>query len=408
MKPNKELSVLLSVFLCVSMVLTPVGVLADETPAPSEEQTTEATEKPETKETEKPTVKETKKPEPTEKTVESTEKSEPEVKETEPTEGKNPEATEEKTPEPTEDKKVDPSETKTTEEIKESPAETTEETETPSVKGKIPEQNVKKKAKNEGNTALSGRYDIAVVWTYENGTITFNKSFDTQNPTYALNEGNISVSIGDGVVDSYYEDEYGKFKTCFDNATNCVIGEGIESIGEWLFSGHKKLTSLTIAKSVKEVGYFAFNNCKSLKTVTITKELYDEIVMTPRLYTIGTAERFDNDGRDIHFIFSTQAENPLKVKGKTATVKYKKLRKKNKTLSVSKVIAFTKKGQGKLTYAKVSGNKKILINKTTGKITVKKKIKKKTYKVKVRIKAAGNEQYKPSGWKTVTFKIKVK
>ncbi len=100
--------------------------------------------------------------------------------------------------------------------------------------------------------------------------------------------------------------------------------------------------------------------------------------------------------------------NPLAVKGKTAKVKYKKLKKKNQTLSSSKVITFTKKGQGALTYSKVSGNKKITINKTTGKVTVKKKLKKGTYKVKVRVKAAGNTNYNPSGWKTVTFKIKVK
>ena len=99
--------------------------------------------------------------------------------------------------------------------------------------------------------------------------------------------------------------------------------------------------------------------------------------------------------------------NPLKIKGKTSTVKYSKLKKKNQTLSVGKVISFTKKGQGKVTYAKASGNKKIIINKKTGKVTVKKKLKKGTYKVKVKVKAAGNSKYKPVT-KTVTFKIKVK
>ena len=39
---------------------------------------------------------------------------------------------------------------------------------------------------------------------------------------------------------------------------------------------------------------------------------------------------------------------------------------------------------------------------------VKKKLKKGTYKVKVKIKAAGNANYKASGIKTVTFTIKVK
>ena len=103
-----------------------------------------------------------------------------------------------------------------------------------------------------------------------------------------------------------------------------------------------------------------------------------------------------------------KANNPLSIKGKTAAVKYKKLKKKNQKLAVTKVITFTKKGQGKLTYTKASGNKKISISKTTGKVTVKKGLKKGTYKIKVKVKAAGNANYNASTWKTATFKIKVK
>ena len=103
-----------------------------------------------------------------------------------------------------------------------------------------------------------------------------------------------------------------------------------------------------------------------------------------------------------------KATNPLAVKAKTAKVKYSSLKKKAQTLAVSKVVTFSKKGQGTLTYAKSSGNKKITINKKTGKVTVKKGLKKGTYKVKMKIKAAGNANYKASSYKTVTFKIQVK
>ena len=51
--------------------------------------------------------------------------------------------------------------------------------------------------------------------------------------------------------------------------------------------------------------------------------------------------------------------------------------------------------------------KKIVINSKTGNITVKKGLKKGTYKVKVKVTAAGNTDYKKVT-KTVTFKIKVK
>ena len=103
-----------------------------------------------------------------------------------------------------------------------------------------------------------------------------------------------------------------------------------------------------------------------------------------------------------------KANNPLSIKGRNATVKSKKLKKKAQNLAVTKVIKFTKKGQGKLTYTKASGNKKITISKTTGKVTVKKGLKKGTYKVKVTVKAAGNANYNASAVKSVTFKIKVK
>ncbi len=56
---------------------------------------------------------------------------------------------------------------------------------------------------------------------------------------------------------------------------------------------------------------------------------------------------------------------------------------------------------------KSGGNKKITINKTTGKVTVKKKLKKGTYKIKVKVTAAGNSNYKTLT-RTVTFKLKVK
>ena len=52
-----------------------------------------------------------------------------------------------------------------------------------------------------------------------------------------------------------------------------------------------------------------------------------------------------------------KAANPLKIKGKTATIRYKKLKKKAQTLTANKVITFTKKIGDKKTY-KLSSAKK--------------------------------------------------
>ena len=98
--------------------------------------------------------------------------------------------------------------------------------------------------------------------------------------------------------------------------------------------------------------------------------------------------------------------NPLKVTSKTATVKYANVKKKAQTLAVKNVLT-VKNAQGTVAYVKSSGNSKITINKTTGKVTVKKGLKKGTYSVKVKVTASGDDNYK-AGSNTVTFKIKVK
>lgn len=169
---------------------------------------------------------------------------------------------------------------------------------------------------------------------------------------------------------------------------------GIEKIGHSAFQG-TDIERLTIPSSVTSMGSGIIAGCSKLKDIKITKELYDKYY--------NSMGKNPNDFTPDFYI-----ANPMTVKGKTAKVKYKKLRKKAKTLSVSKVIKITKRGQGSLLYAKVKGNKKITINRTTGKVTVKKKIKRGTYKVKIKVIATGNDTYRDSGWKTVTVKIKVK
>ena len=103
-----------------------------------------------------------------------------------------------------------------------------------------------------------------------------------------------------------------------------------------------------------------------------------------------------------------KAANTFKPSGLTTTVKYSKVKKASQKLKRSKVIKFVKSGQGNKTYIKSKGNKKITISKTTGKVTVKKGLTKGNYQVTVKVKAAGNSNYKASTTKKVTFTIKVK
>ena len=95
----------------------------------------------------------------------------------------------------------------------------------------------------------------------------------------------------------------------------------------------------------------------------------------------------------------------MKVTGKTIKVKRKTL--KEKAVTVKATTAFKITGaQGKRTFTKQKGSKKLTVKKN-GTIIVKKKTRKGTYKVKVRVKAAGNANYK-SSTKTVTVTVRVK
>ena len=137
-------------------------------------------------------------------------------------------------------------------------------------------------------------------------------------------------------------------------------------------------------------------------------------------------ENFDKAPRDYYgamtFVLGKYA-NPLSVKAKSKTlpVKYKKLRKKAQVIKGSKVLSFKNKGKGKITVQRYTvkriskkgtksskAKKYFVIGSKTGKLTVKKGLKKGTYKVTVRVKAAGNADYKASAWKKVAFNVKVK
>lgn len=101
-----------------------------------------------------------------------------------------------------------------------------------------------------------------------------------------------------------------------------------------------------------------------------------------------------------------KAANTISAAGKTAKVKKSKVKKKKQTLAISK-LATISRAQGAVTYTKLGGSGKLSINGTTGKVTVKKKTKKGTYKMHVRITASGNGNYEAAS-RYVTLTVKVK
>ena len=125
----------------------------------------------------------------------------------------------------------------------------------------------------------------------------------------------------------------------------------------------------------------------------------------------GLTDAFDDPlilAEGIYEYDFAKASNPLDVSGNDVKVKYKKLKKKTQYVKASKAISGLNTARGKLTYTKASGNKKISVNKNTGKITIKKGLKKKTYKITVNVMASGNYGYDASEVQQVIITIKVK
>lgn len=98
----------------------------------------------------------------------------------------------------------------------------------------------------------------------------------------------------------------------------------------------------------------------------------------------------------------TKAANTLKVKAKQVKLKAKSLKKKKQIIKVKKAFTVTN-AKGKVSYKKISGNKKITVS-STGKITVKKGLKKGKYNIKVRVIAKGDTNYNS---KTVNVTVKI-
>ena len=98
--------------------------------------------------------------------------------------------------------------------------------------------------------------------------------------------------------------------------------------------------------------------------------------------------------------------NPMQVHAMNATVKEEKLASHKK---VFKRVVRVENAAGAVGYSKVAkgSSKRLVVNASTGAITVKKGTKKGTYRVKVSVSAAGDSQYLPAT-ETVVVKVHVK
>ncbi len=155
----------------------------------------------------------------------------------------------------------------------------------------------------------------------------------------------------------------------------------------------RKLSQIC-CKMLTSLGSQSFSYMDNLKTVSVDEKLSSK-----------DYDAFAGYATDLKYV--SLKTNPFKASDKKVTVKAKKIKTKAKTLGAGSVYKVTP-SETVLYAEKVSGNKKITVNKLNGNITVAKKTKKGTYKIKVKIMSTGNATYKASDWKTVTVTVKVK
>ena len=106
-----------------------------------------------------------------------------------------------------------------------------------------------------------------------------------------------------------------------------------------------------------------------------------------------------------------KAANPISVNGKTATVKYKKLKKKAQTVSAASVMSVWN-AKGKVTYSlssvsKAKYRKYFSVNASNGNVTIRKKLRRGTYTLTVRVNAAGDNNYN-AGARNAVYRIRVR
>ncbi|MCR5340960.1 MAG: leucine-rich repeat domain-containing protein [Saccharofermentans sp.] len=171
------------------------------------------------------------------------------------------------------------------------------------------------------------------------------------------------------------------------------LNYGLKSIGQEAFGTISTLKAISIPSSVTNLGFGILSGCSGV-AVTYVPELRTQF---PDAFTgiAGTPSFID------------LKENTIAVTGKLATVKAKKVKKKAQKIAAAKLYTFTEPGIGGHLFAKVSGNKKIAVA-SNGVITVKKKLKKGTYTVRVKVMATGDLEHRDSGWQIITVKVKVK
>ena len=173
--------------------------------------------------------------------------------------------------------------------------------------------------------------------------------------------------------------------TIVDNAAAAGAVAKIDAIG----------TVTVDSKATIDAARAAYDALTPYQKALVPQEKYDTLVNAEVAYKQAVEK-------------ANMKDNTITAKGKTVSLKVKNLKKKNQAIAITKA-ATVSGAQGAVTYSKIKADKnngKFAVA-SNGKITVKKGLKKGTYKLQVKASAAGDETHNP-GSATFTTTIKVK
>ena len=226
------------------------------------------------------------------------------------------------------------------------------------------------------------------VTVYDGSSVLSSSDYDAAYEEGRINAGTYSVIV---TMKGNYS---GSASKTFDISAKSITPTIVLSNDSYIYDGTQKTPAVTV-----------YDGSKALSSGDYMVTYQDGRV-NAGTYTVSVTLKGNYTGSESASYDISKAGNSMSVSGKTAKVKYRKLKKKTQKLSVSKVLNLSG-GEGTITYTKVSGNKKITINQATGKVKIKKKLRKGTYKVYVKVIAAGDANYNPAET-TVMIRIKVK
>lgn len=197
------------------------------------------------------------------------------------------------------------------------------------------------------------------------------------------------------------------------DANHCWPGGGTERMPvSWKVSPKSVTPSVLLAKSSYAYTGKAVTPVVTVKagSTTLRKDADYTVSYASGRKNVGTYKvsvtlKGNYKGSGSASFSIVKAANPMTAKAVARAAKYSDVKKKAVVVACPLKVS---KAEGKATYAKASGSSSALtIDKTSGKVTVKKGTKKGTYTIKVKVSAAGNANYK-AGSKTVTCKVAVK